>query len=127
MLFYVRYKNGLRDDVQLVVGRWKKSTKDGQEAEFVPHPNAVGTAQGIISDDEVALQYSFPNLTNTKTNYNVAIRRSTLRFLETYQWDNPPEKPKKNKDADESQNSQPTKGTEDTAGHCGVFIPSAKP
>jgi hypothetical protein len=125
MLYYVRYKDGVRDDVQLVFGLWKKFTKDGQEAQFFPAP--VDSPKGNISADEVGFEYSFSNLSNTKTYYSAAIRRSTLRFVENYMWDNPPEKPKKTKAADQNQNSQPTKETQDITGYCALFTPPPKP
>ena len=127
MLYYVRYKNGVRDDVQLVFGSWKKYTKDGaQPAQFFPS-KAAGSPNGNISADEVGMEYSFSNLSDTKTAYNVAIRRSTLRFVENYMWENPPEKPKKSKAADQSQQSDSTKGSEDITGYCALFTPPAKP
>jgi hypothetical protein len=126
MLYYVRYKDGVRDDIQFVLGSWKKFTKDGQAAQFFPAQNSASSPKGNISADEVGIEYSYSNLSNTKTDCSVAIRRSTLRFVENYMWDNPPEKPKKNKDAALSQ-SEPTKGSEDITGYCTLITPALKP
>jgi hypothetical protein len=127
LLYYVRYKDGVRDDMQFVLGSWKKYTKDGgQPAQFFPTQNSVGP-KGNISADEVGIEYTFSNLSNTKTAYNVAIRRSTLRYVENYMWENPPEKSKKTKAADQSQQSEPTKGSEDITGYCASFSLPLKP
>jgi len=129
MLYYVRYKDGVRDDMQYVLGSWKKYTKDGgQPAQFFPSQNsAARSLNGNITADEVGIEYSFSNLSNTKTAYSVSIRRSTLRFVENYMWENPPEKPQKAKAADQSQQSEPTKGSEDITGYCTLITPPLKP
>src|SRR5438445_5590158 len=107
LLWYARYKQGVLDDSQVAGGKWKKYLRDGQEPSFVPDPKSVATS--LISDSEVVFGYTFQNLSSTKTFYRVDLRRSTLRFVETYQWDNPP-RAKIKKGSTDSSEEPATKG-----------------
>ena len=119
-VFYTRYKNGVTDDFQFVFGRWMKLAKDGQKPYFVADPKAEAGAS--ISDNEVVFSYSFQNLSKTKTSYSVAVRLSTLRFVEKYQWDNPPE-PTNTKKGSKPERNAASLGQTETSGYCASFTP----
>jgi len=79
---YARFKNGVQDDVNTLSGLWRKfkltnvttfSAKDEQN-----------TAHAAANDTEISFDNSLRGSNNTRTVYALQIRRSTLRFSETY-------------------------------------------
>jgi hypothetical protein len=93
IVFYDRYKDGVRDDSQMSAGEWAKFDLASENASFGPQEKSAPNApQSTINDAEVGFAYSFSNIAGTKTDYQIQIRRSTLRFVETY---SAPDDPKK--------------------------------
>jgi len=79
---YARFKNGVQEDANTLTGLWKKlklmnvatfSAKDEQN-----------TTHAAASDSEISYDNSVRSPNNTRTVYALQIRRSTLRFSETY-------------------------------------------
>jgi hypothetical protein len=79
---YARFKNGVQEDANTLTGLWRKvklmnvatfSAKDDQN-----------TTHAAANDSEISYDNSLRNLNNTRTLYALQIRRSTLRFSETY-------------------------------------------
>jgi hypothetical protein len=79
-----RFSKGLSDESKLLFGTWAKAYPTSD-------PTFVSTSKTsdnevFIDRSELSISYSFTNLGKTKTNYSLQIRRSTLRFLETWQF-----------------------------------------
>lgn len=117
-LFYSRYKDGVLDTSGLSYGAWTKipniavsfsaKDKDGSYAS--------------INSSEVSYGSSFLNLNNTKTLYTVQIRLSTLRFSETYTFQEaPPPKPAKSP----APPTPPSQNRIEYTGYCAAFKPRA--
>lgn len=73
---YDKYENGVRTGFHTCTGKWRKDDK--------------WSFLGVrcwVDDSEITLSYSFENLARSKTNYEIKIRRSTLRFTETFEGD----------------------------------------
>jgi hypothetical protein len=105
-VFYSMYKQGVLGSIEVSSGSW---TKVNGEATYSSTPGG-DSAEANISDTEVLFSYVFDNLSNTKTTYSIRIRRSTLRFVEDYQWTTSP----KDKTAD----------VDSSAGYCKTFAKS---
>ncbi len=80
---YSKFKNGVQDSDNTLFGNWVKFKNLAVPQTFSAKDEADQT-HANISDSEVAYDASFQNLNNTKTTYALQIRRSTLRFNETY-------------------------------------------
>jgi hypothetical protein len=78
---YFRYSDGVLEDSKVGNGVWTKFTTKNGPVFFTPEGSEV---QSSISDSELSVSYTFPNLTHKRTNYSVTLRRSTLRFSEQY-------------------------------------------
>jgi hypothetical protein len=88
---YHLFKKGVLDDSRVAYG--KSIEQSGGSADFAetkppPSRQLVINAQSSVTDSEVTVSYTFENGDDTKTEYSVKIGRSTLRFVETYQWRN---------------------------------------
>lgn len=78
---YASFSQGLRDTSHISFGKWRRILL---ETDFESDPNS--NVRASVDDAEIAFSYSFTNLSETKTNYSIQIRRSTLRFTENYQF-----------------------------------------
>ena len=105
-VLFIRYKQGVSDDFKFVAGVWKKGAGVGEV--FVT-PRASETSVSV-DNAEIAVEYSFHNLNKNRTHYNFVIRRSTLRFIET--WTAPSTKDKSSDQIHEG-------------GHCAEFNPAS--
>lgn len=85
---YFRYKNGVSDDVAFAHGSWIKTGPD-DSSQFLNYgvPHATNSEDASIDDSEANFSYKFRNLSKLMTAYSIQVRRSTLRFVETYQWE----------------------------------------
>jgi hypothetical protein len=120
-LTYVRIKSGVTDDVETPIGRWTRWPEVGPSAFFSTPNNVNPTA--TISDTEIDYNHSYKNLAGTTTQYSLQIRRSTLRFTETYTFPEPatPAKSKQPQTATHSENQSTT------TGYCTEFQPPSQP
>jgi hypothetical protein len=88
---YHLFKKGVLDDSRVAYGKWTKQSDgsfDFEETKPPPSKQLVFNAHSSITESNVTFSYSFENPTGKKTEYSVKIQRSTLRFVETYQWPN---------------------------------------
>jgi hypothetical protein len=87
---YSRYKQGVASDSGFVFGKWTKSQDDSIPPTFTSD-DTKSQPQSRASVDETEIEYnnSFKNLNGTTTTYAFQIRRSTLRFNETYTFPQP--------------------------------------
>jgi hypothetical protein len=79
---YARFKNGFQEDATALTGLWRK-TKLINIATFSAK-NDQNTTHATASDTEISYDSSFRSSNNARTVYSLHIRRSTLRFSETY-------------------------------------------
>ena len=105
-MFFQRYNDGVSEGLRLIVGAW---TKGPAVPEYFSADSSNKEATASFTEDEVTVGFSYENLGKTKTDYTMSIRRSTLRFLETYRFP--------------SENNKTTNSSTDT-GHCALV---AKP
>ena len=117
-LFFATYKTGVLDEGHMIAGKWVKLSRDAQVPLFQP---VSVTETGTISDVEVGIEYQFTNLSHMTTRYSVYVRRSTLRYAETYTWDNPPTSSTKKGPGERTQKDQPTSGRQENSGYCAKF------
>lgn len=117
VLSYYRFKSGVVDEFQTFSGKWRKFGKAGQ-AFFTAAPSAEGGGASV-DDTEANVQYGFKNLAGTETAYSVSVRRSTLRFLESYEWGNPA--PPQEESASNARKDSVSKGADDVSGYCRYF------
>jgi hypothetical protein len=88
---YRLFKKGVLDDFQVAYGKWTKQSDgsvDFEETKPPPSEQLVFNAHSSVTEGNVTFSYSFENMAGKKTEYSVKIQRSTLRFVETYQWPN---------------------------------------
>jgi hypothetical protein len=120
---YARFKGGVVDESQMFSAKWKKFAKDGQTPIYLSISDPKRASNTSVSDSELSVQYAFTNRSNTNTTYLVTVRRSTLRFLETYEWENKAPSPKRSKGtsqvSDQTLNSP--RGSTEFSGRCAYF------
>ena len=114
---YRRVKNGVSEDRQSLSGRWRR-TRFGSMSDVVFEGNKHTSLSAFITDTEVMFSYSFKNLNSTTTQYGLTVRRSTLRFSETYEWFDAARKPGKR--SSNSAGDEPKVRLEN-GGHCEQF------
>ena len=109
---YARFSKGLNEDFRLFLGDWKRRVS-ATTGELSPEgsPGFISDrsdpdTQGIIDESEISLSYTFQNLSKTKTTFYMQIRRSTLRFNESWTYPD-----KDNKTDNRTENT----------GHCKTF------
>ena len=113
---YARFKNGVQEDAKILTGLWRK-TKLLNDASFSAKDDQNST-HAAASDTEVSYDSFVRSLNNTRTVYALQIRRSTLRFSETYTTsDVPPE----NKPSKLPAPPQTKTQTESASGYCAEF------
>jgi len=78
---YATYKNGVQEIELPISGFWTKAFPEDAPV-FTPRESEI---QATVNDGEVSYSYPYPNLGGTTTHYMIRIRRSTLRFVETYE------------------------------------------
>jgi hypothetical protein len=88
---YHLFKKGVLDDSRVAYGNWTRQSdgsSDFEETQPPPSKQLAFNAHSSITESTVTFSYSFENMAGKKIEYSVKIRRSTLRFVETYQWPN---------------------------------------
>lgn len=89
LLFYSRYAKGQNDDFRMFPGTWSGMARTETSMELADRPtfstnDAVKPNQASVDQSEVGIIYTYQNLSRTTTTYSIQIRRSTLRFNETW-------------------------------------------
>ena len=79
---YARFKDGFQEEFTTLTGLWRK-TKLINVATFSAKDDQNGT-HAAASDTEISYDNSFRGSNDARTVYALHIRRSTLRFSETY-------------------------------------------
>jgi len=86
IFFYNRFKEGLTDDYETAYGTWTKNTVAGEDVRFSAKP----PYSALIDAGEVSFSYQYKNMRGTNTSYLLQIRKSTKRFVETFDADDLP-------------------------------------
>jgi len=122
VVFYYRFKKGLNDDFRYVSGMWSKLNLG--EAPSISFESSKGSDTKVsISPAELSVSYQYKNLGGSITSYSIQVRRSTKRFVETFQFPDEPAAPEKNKPA---VPKRPGNTRMEYTGHCAEFPPAAQ-
>ena len=105
-IVFKSYRNDVSDEVKSIIGNWQKWSGDA-----IAFQGVNKKASATVLDSEVSVDISFGNVAGGTTDHSIQVRRSTLRFTDKMQWDNPSKTPK----------SQPDKGSTSQSGHCKLF------
>jgi hypothetical protein len=105
-VIFKSYRAGVSDDLRSVTGDWQKWNE-----KTIVFDGKNKNASSTVLDSEVSVDISFANVAGGTTSHDIQVRRSTLRFTDKMQWDNPPKTPK----------SDPDKGSTSQSGHCKLF------
>jgi len=105
-IIFKSYRRGVSDDLKSITGNWQKWNED-----TIAFQGKNKNASATVLDAEVSVDISFENIAGGTTDHSVQVRRSTLRFTDKMQWDNPPKTPK----------GEPDKGSTTQTGHCKAF------
>jgi hypothetical protein len=93
--------------MRTVTGNWQKWND-----ETIAFQGKNKNASATVLESEVSIDISFENIAGGTTGHDIQVRRSTLRFTDRMQWNNPPKTPK----------SESDKGSTSQSGHCKVFF-----
>ena len=78
-----KFENGVSQDNRIFTGNWKKfSTLPNREPSF---SSKLAESSLFFGESEINISYTWKNLKNTNTFYMMNIRRSTHRFVETFE------------------------------------------
>lgn len=83
MASYSKYERGTLGSFQGWADHWRKRKTQASDLAKFQSKNRAGSTC-LIDSDEVVLDFNFENLKGMQIDYNLSIRRSTGRFLETY-------------------------------------------
>jgi hypothetical protein len=91
---YHRFKDSASDDFRVTAGDWEKTAiGDSKEISFASSSNkAPGSEEqtaAAVNENEIRIGYSFQNREETKVDCELRLRRSTLNFVENYDWADP--------------------------------------
>jgi hypothetical protein len=114
---YARFKNGVQDDANTLTGLWKE-VKLTRVATFSAKDEQSAT-HAAANDTEISYGNSVRSPDNTYTVYALQIRRSTLRFSETYTASEAPPEGKPNKPPTHPQPKPQTRTGSN--GYCAEF------
>lgn len=84
---YDRYKDGVSEDEQYFFGNFTRYSHSslGITPSFSSDKDESDKTRGaFVTDSEISISYSYDNANGGKTNYSAQIRKSTLRFVETF-------------------------------------------
>jgi hypothetical protein len=115
-LQYSRFKDGVSEKASVTFGKWAKWVFSG---ETIISFASKGPPSSSADSSEILFTESYENLSRTKTTYNFTLRRSTRRFTENYQWEEPP--PKQGTRVKEQTSTQPDLGQNSNSGYCAEF------
>ena len=92
---YHRYKNRMSDDFRAVAGDWEKiAIGDSKRIRFASSsgdkasPSTEQTTASV-DENEILIGYSFQNREKSTVDYQLQVQRSTLGFVEDYEWTDP--------------------------------------
>ena len=116
---YVRFSEGLVEDFRVSRGTWFKIAADDTDIAFSAKDATGKTNVVFIDQSQISFDYTYTNTQRNKVMYSYQIRRSTLRFLESFTWEEPAI-PKTAKTP-----AQPaSQGTSSNSGYCAEFKPT---
>jgi hypothetical protein len=82
---YDRYKDGVSEDEQVYIGNYTRYSYPGMTPSFRSEVDEKDKTRGAsITDSEISIYYTYDNAVGGKTTYSMQIRRSTMRFVETF-------------------------------------------
>jgi len=81
MAYYQQFKNGVGHGFEVIGGKWQRSTIPSEKFISDPQDEAMS-----LDDSEITYSETFENLRKSKTNHSITVRRSTLRFAETFRF-----------------------------------------
>jgi hypothetical protein len=115
--FYQGYQSETSDNSKAVYGKWTKPF-----GALLFTSTSPGNVNTTIDDSEIFFAFEYKNIGQGITNYSVQVRRSTLRFLETFEWT----LPKDNKPAKTAPKAPSIKPEMETkkitnSGYCNAF------
>ena len=114
MVYYQSYHQGTTDTSHTAYGKWTK-TPYSDEVTF-SSSGATGTV-ATVDDSEIFFGFEYPNIGRGTTHYSAQVRRSTLRFLEDYQWTIKSKDPK----ATSRSTEEPANRDDSHSGYCRAF------
>jgi hypothetical protein len=88
-VYYERYEDGLQDDFKSTSGTWRKAPSAPELGMHFVHSPSSKNSDATLTDAQVSFSFTFENVQHNTTSYEIEIRRSTLRFLEQYSYDDP--------------------------------------
>jgi|SRR5580704_4027882 hypothetical protein len=112
---YLRFTKGVQNTSNVIFGNWIKYKSLPDLKPSFSGKADESKSRADVNDSEVEYSYTFDNLRGTKTTYSLQIRRSTLRFNETF--DVPEISQAKN--ANTIQNKSVNRYT--NSGYCSMF------
>ncbi len=111
---YSSFKEGILDSIEALGGQWTQLKSLGTPPVFSGKGLERGSPTTLtVSDTEVDYSTSYENIGKTKTVYTLQIRRSTLRFSETYIFPT-------------SQSKTATSTESGFSGYCAEFRPASE-
>lgn len=110
---YERFKDGVSEESEIALGDWTKL----KITDSVPFFSTANTADpnATLSETELDYTHSFKNLAGTTTRYVLQLRRSTLRFNETFTYAEASPK--------QSTKQTPSQNQVTVSGYCTEFQP----
>ena len=120
MVYYTRYQEGLVDEFKSTLGEWLKKSADDPTPVFSAEGKENKGVSAVVDGSEIGFDFSYKNTKGNNVIYSYQIRRSTLRFLESFAWEETPATQKTAKEP-----AQPaTQGTSSNSGYCAEFTPT---
>jgi len=85
VVFLNGYKNGVGEQTQMWFGKWSKAPLAASaDASFTTLSGSSHAA--YITNSEITLSFTYTNQAKSQTDNTIQVRRSTLRFVESYSW-----------------------------------------
>lgn|GEM_PF-3055732 len=113
---FYRFKNGIEDSSDIVTGKWTKFKGLTMNPSFTSEQE-IKVSHASVTESEVTYDHTYTNLNGTQTTYTLQIRRSTLRFNESY---DAPDKPPAPAKGASTPNTKPIHRFSDN-GYCAKF------
>lgn len=88
--FIDRYKNGVSESSDIISGRWSRlPSQEDADAAFVGSGAGTPKPKLYVTSSEISFSTTWKNVGGNVTSYNLRVRRSTRRLLETFEWPYP--------------------------------------
>jgi hypothetical protein len=118
-IYYERFKEGISESSQMAIGEWRKTRWSDQP---LWKSSSGEKAFVILDESEITFGFSYENVGRGKTNYLAQVRRSTKRFVETFEWNFPKETkvPKQSRSSVQAVNDIES-GKDTNSGYCVAY------